>query len=94
MRGEKIEQARAAIEYCLSHLNPADRFNVIAFGTQVRAFREGPVSSSKTEIGAARQFIETMAVAEGEAESEQELESADESTASDDSFIVGDNVWD
>ena len=43
---------------------------------------------------AARQFIETMAAAEGEADSEQELESEDESTASDDSFIVGDDVCD
>jgi len=43
---------------------------------------------------AARQFIETKAAAEGEADSEQELESDDESTASDDSFIVGDDVCD
>ena len=43
---------------------------------------------------AARQFIETMAQAEGEADSEQELESDDESTASDDSFIVGNDVCD
>ena len=43
---------------------------------------------------AARQFIVTMAAVEGEADSEQELESENESTASDDSFIVGDDVSD
>ena len=43
---------------------------------------------------AARQFIETMAAADGEADSEQELESDNESTGSDDSFIVGDDVCD
>ena len=41
---------------------------------------------------AARQFIDSMAAEEGEDESEQELES--DSTASDDSFIVGDDVND
>ena len=43
---------------------------------------------------AARQFIVTMAAVEGEADSEQELESDNESIASDDSFIVGDDVSD
>jgi hypothetical protein len=42
----------------------------------------------------ARQFVETMAVVESEADSVQQLESANESTASDDSFIVVDNVSD
>ena len=42
---------------------------------------------------AARQFIDTMAEVQGEEESERELESNDDSTASDDSFIVGDDVY-
>ena len=43
---------------------------------------------------AARQFIDTMAEVQGEADNEQELESESESTDSDDSFIVGDNIDD
>ncbi|MCA9540769.1 MAG: VWA domain-containing protein, partial [Myxococcales bacterium] len=40
MRGEKMEQARSAMEYVLDHLGPDDRFNIIAFGTAVRPFRD------------------------------------------------------
>src|SRR5205823_609662 len=44
MRGEKIEQARAAIDYCVAHLKAGDRFNIVTFGTDVESFREGPVA--------------------------------------------------
>ena len=43
--------------------------------------------------GAARQFINSMAAVEGESESD-EVESDNESNASEDSFIVGDDVCD
>lgn len=35
MRGQKMEQAVAAVEYIVGQLNPADRFNLIAFSTGV-----------------------------------------------------------
>ncbi len=38
MRGEKLAQAKRALEYILDHLNPGDRFNVIAFSTGTRQF--------------------------------------------------------
>jgi Ca-activated chloride channel family protein len=34
MRGEKMDQARAALAYCVSHLHPEDRFEVIRFSTE------------------------------------------------------------
>lgn len=43
---------------------------------------------------AARKFVETVAVVEGGADSGKELESANASTASNDSFIIRDDVWD
>ena len=58
MRGEKIEQARAAIEYCIGQLNPGDRFNIITFGTDVDSFREAPVPHDETTLEAARDYIE------------------------------------
>ena len=64
MRGEKIEQARAAIEYCLARLGAGDRFNVVTFGTAVRSFRTGPVVRSEANLAAAREFVED-AVARG-----------------------------
>jgi Ca-activated chloride channel family protein len=64
MRGEKIEQARAAIEYCLARLNPGDRFNIVTFGTEVESFRPEAVDRSEKNVAAARDFIEEV-VAKG-----------------------------
>ena len=38
MEGEKLRQAKAALEFVLKRLNPEDRFNVLAFSTGVRRF--------------------------------------------------------
>lgn len=60
MRGEKIEQCRAAIEYCLNHLNPKDRFNIVTFGTKVTPFRETLVANSAETVAAAQDFVEEI----------------------------------
>ena len=36
MEGDKMDQARAAADYLVDHLNPGDRFNLISFSTGVR----------------------------------------------------------
>lgn len=38
MRGEKLAQAKRALEYILDHLNPGDRFNIVAFSTGTSQF--------------------------------------------------------
>ncbi|MDQ3412448.1 MAG: VWA domain-containing protein, partial [Chloroflexota bacterium] len=38
MEGEKIVQAKAALTYVLTHLNPEDRFNVVQFSTGANDF--------------------------------------------------------
>jgi Ca-activated chloride channel family protein len=38
MEGEKFSQAQDALRYILEHLNPEDRFNIIAFSTGVEAY--------------------------------------------------------
>ena len=60
MRGEKIEQARSAIDYCLEHINKGDRFNVITFGTAVKSFRDDLVAADKDNVVAAREFVENV----------------------------------
>ncbi len=40
MEGEKIEQARQALVYVLEHLNPEDRFHVIAFSSGLHSFAD------------------------------------------------------
>jgi len=41
MDGEKFRQAQDALKYVLNHLNPEDRFNIIAFSTGVRQYARG-----------------------------------------------------
>jgi Ca-activated chloride channel family protein len=38
MDGEKLDQAKRALDYILQRLNPEDRFNVIAFSSDVNAY--------------------------------------------------------
>jgi len=75
MRGEKIEQARLAIEYCLGQLNRGDRFNVVTFGTEVVSFRDEPVAGSEETLAAAEDFIESV-VARGRTNISGALEKA------------------
>ena len=60
MRGEKIEQCRVAIEYCLTRLNPGDRFNIVTFGTDAVSFQEQPVARSPQTTAAAQSFVEDI----------------------------------
>ena len=41
MEGEKFRQAQGALKYVLNHLNPEDRFNIIAFSTGTRPYTRG-----------------------------------------------------
>jgi len=41
MEGEKFQQAQAALQYVLGHLNPEDRFNIITFSTGVETYANG-----------------------------------------------------
>ncbi len=57
MAGEKIEQARRALTFCVNSLNEGDRFNVVQFATTVNAYRSELVDVSDDSIKAARTFI-------------------------------------
>jgi Ca-activated chloride channel family protein len=60
MRGEKMEQARSAIAYCLKKLNTEDRFNVIAFGTEVTRFKSEPTMADDDRIEEALAFVDEL----------------------------------
>jgi len=40
MEGEKFQQAKQALQYILEHLNPGDRFNVLAFSTGLNTYAD------------------------------------------------------
>ncbi len=58
MKGEKLAQAKDALAYVLEHLNPQDRFNIIAFSSGVRTYARGlqPVS----EAARAREWVQGL----------------------------------
>jgi Ca-activated chloride channel family protein len=79
MEGEKFRQAQEALRYILDHLNPEDRFNVIAFSSGLQPFADdlrpafeaseairwvdGLSAAGSTDIN--RALLEAMAQAEG-----------------------------
>lgn len=57
MQGEKIDQAKGALSFCLNSLETGDRFNVIDFDDQVRPFKPAPVRADRTNIREALSFV-------------------------------------
>ncbi|MDA0840224.1 MAG: VIT domain-containing protein [Planctomycetota bacterium] len=57
MSGQKIEQARKALQYCINSLDERDRFNVIRFSTDVELFQETLVTVTKKNVEAATKFV-------------------------------------
>lgn len=58
----KMEQAREALDYCLKHLRPADRFNIVDFSTTVRAFDDdGLVAADADNVARAKRYVDRLA---------------------------------
>lgn len=60
MSGGKLDQAKRAMEFCLSNLNEKDRFNIVAFSHEPRPFREGLVSASSENVTEARNLVQSL----------------------------------
>jgi Ca-activated chloride channel homolog len=60
MRGQKLEQAKAAGHALLSSLAREDRFRLIDFSTDVNSFRDGFVLASTENIRAARRYLDGL----------------------------------
>lgn len=65
MAGAKWEQAIAALKYGLSTLNPQDRFALLSFATDVRAYKPGLVAASREEIAGATAHLGELRPAGG-----------------------------
>ncbi len=57
MSGEKIEQARAALDQILAGLRAQDRFRLISFSSVVRSFRSGWASANRGTLREARDYL-------------------------------------
>lgn len=66
--GNKIEQAKAALKYCVAHLRKDDRFNIVDFSTGVHAFQDTDLAPVNDEsLAKAQRYIENFAAGGGTA---------------------------
>jgi Ca-activated chloride channel homolog len=61
MGGPSIEEARRAMQACLSQMVPGDEFRVIRFGSQVDAFAGDFCRFDETTLARAKAYVSTMA---------------------------------
>ena len=57
MAGAKMDQAKAALQYCLRSLHPQDRFAVVPFATEARRFRAELANADPVSVKAADAFV-------------------------------------
>ncbi len=65
MSGEKIDQAKAALKFCIDKLDARDRFDVVRFSTGFDAFKEQIADASKDAKSEAKQWVEKFTAAGG-----------------------------
>ncbi|MHC4252142.1 MAG: VWA domain-containing protein, partial [Planctomycetota bacterium] len=58
MAGEKLDQAKGALRYCLNSLAPGDRFGIVRFSTEAEAFRGGLVPATRQNVRDALAFVD------------------------------------
>jgi len=57
MKGTKIEQLKAAVNYLISHLEPEDRVNVVRFHGDVIPFSPAPVPATPENVAKLTAFV-------------------------------------
>lgn len=67
MAGPKMEQAKAALRYCLRSLGAQDQFAIVPFSTEPRPFRGSVVAASPENLAAAEKFVDGLEAAGGTA---------------------------
>ncbi len=60
MSGEKLEQAKKALLYCVNNLNTGDYFNVIRFSTEAYSLFNSLEKADKQNINEAKRFIDDL----------------------------------
>ncbi len=60
MSGEKIQQAKKALLYCVNNLNEGDRFNIIRFSTEAYSLFKSLENAERQNIKLAKKFIDNL----------------------------------
>jgi Ca-activated chloride channel family protein len=83
MAGDKIEQARKALKYCIDTLNPQDRFDVVRFSTEAEPLFSGLKDANADNRKKATDYAGTLQAAGGTAIEEAILKGLSERDAKD-----------
>ncbi len=67
MRVKKLDQAKAALDFCLDSLNEGDRFDIIRYSTEAEAVFGELVAADEDNVGEGREFVEGMKAGGGTA---------------------------
>lgn len=67
MQGEKMEQAKRALEFCVKSLDPSDRFGLISFATTTNQYQPKLLDANKDNIGKAAEWIRGLSAGGGTA---------------------------
>ncbi len=60
MSGDKLDQAKKALKYCVNNLNSGDRFNIIRFSTEAYSLYKNLKLAEKENIKEAKKFIDDL----------------------------------
>lgn len=60
MSGDKLEQAKQALLYCVNNLNTGDHFNIIRFSTEAYSLFNELKSAEKENLNEAKRFIDDL----------------------------------
>jgi Ca-activated chloride channel family protein len=65
MAGEKIQQARAALQFCLDSLEPRDRFDLVAFNETPDSVGDQLMPATPANVRRAKEFVGDMSARGG-----------------------------
>ena len=80
MRVKKLDQAKAAINFCLKSLNKTDQFEIIRYSTETESLFGNLKSANKKNLNLAKDFIQNIEAGGGTAIEEALLEAIKTST--------------
>jgi len=60
MRGDKINQAKGALKFCINALNRGDTFNIVDFSTEARQFSKQPVIADGSHVPSALRYVDKL----------------------------------
>jgi Ca-activated chloride channel homolog len=65
MRGEKLDQAKKALKFCLDKLEKKDRFSIVQFSTSAETYAEGWTDASEDNLKKAQEWVGKFEAAGG-----------------------------